>query len=74
MTLVSTQSLTEISAKNLLGVEERPARKADLTSICEPIVYNMWEPRRLTSLWAYMAYYRDSFTFLTFFLVVPVLN
>jgi hypothetical protein len=22
----------------------------------------MWEPRRLTTLWAFMAYYRDSFT------------
>jgi hypothetical protein len=23
----------------------------------------MWEPRRLTTLWAYTAYYRDSFSF-----------
>jgi hypothetical protein len=23
----------------------------------------MWEPRRLTTLWAFMACYRDSFTF-----------
>jgi hypothetical protein len=29
------------------------ARKADnLTAICEPIVYKIWEPRRLTHLWA----------------------
>jgi hypothetical protein len=28
----------------------RPARKAhSLTSICEPIVYTMWEPRHLTA-------------------------
>jgi hypothetical protein len=26
----------------------------------------MWEPRRLTTLWAFMACYRDSFTFFTF--------
>jgi hypothetical protein len=28
-------------------------RKTDnLAAICEPIVYNMWEPRLLTTLWA----------------------
>jgi hypothetical protein len=25
----------------------------------------MWEPRRLTTLWAFTVYYRDSLTFLT---------
>jgi hypothetical protein len=40
------------------GGKGRPARKADsLTAICEP----MWEPRRLTTVWAYTACYRDSF-------------
>jgi hypothetical protein len=28
----------------------------------------MWEPRRLTILWASTAYYRDSFTFTIFIL------
>jgi hypothetical protein len=43
----------------------RPARKADnVTAICEPIVQKMWEPGRLTTLWASTACYRDSFTFL----------
>jgi hypothetical protein len=47
-----------------LGGKGRPVRKADnLTAICEPIVYIMWEPRRLTTLWASMSCYRDSFTF-----------
>jgi hypothetical protein len=42
----------------------RPARKADnLTDICEPNVYKMWQHRRLTTLWASMACYRDSSTF-----------
>jgi hypothetical protein len=42
-------------------------RKADnLTAICEPTVYKMWEPRRSTNLWASTACYRDSFTFLPF--------
>jgi hypothetical protein len=55
--------LTEMSTRNLPGGKGRPARKADLTAICEPIVYKMWEPRRLTTLWASTACYRDSFTF-----------
>jgi hypothetical protein len=53
MALGSTQPLTEISTRNLPGGKGRPARKADnLTAICGPIVYNMWDPRRLTPLWA----------------------
>jgi hypothetical protein len=35
-----------------------------ICAICEPTVQNMWEPPRLTMLWASMAYYRDSFTFI----------
>jgi hypothetical protein len=30
--------------------------------ICEPTVYKMWGPRRLTTVWAFMACYRYSFT------------
>jgi hypothetical protein len=38
MDLGSTQSLTEMSTRNLPGGKGRPARKADnLTAICEPI-------------------------------------
>jgi hypothetical protein len=41
----------------------RPVRKADnLTAICDPIVKKMWEPQRLTTLWASKACHRDSFT------------
>jgi hypothetical protein len=62
MALGSTQPLTEMSTRNLPG---RPACKADnLTAICEPIVQKMWELRRLTTLRASKACYRDSFTFL----------
>jgi hypothetical protein len=40
MALGSTQSLTEMSSRNLPGGKGRPARRADnLTAICEPIVY-----------------------------------
>jgi hypothetical protein len=47
--------------------KEQPARKADnLTDNYEPIVEKMWQPRRLTSLWASTACYRVSFTFLPF--------
>jgi small-conductance mechanosensitive channel len=60
MALRSTQPLTEISTRNLPGGKWRPALKADnLAVICEPIVYKLWEPRRLKTLWASTACYRD---------------
>jgi hypothetical protein len=65
MTLGSTQSLTEMFTRNLPWGKARPARKADnFTAICEPNVYEMWEPRPLTTLWAFTACYRDSFALL----------
>jgi hypothetical protein len=64
MGLGSTQPLTEMSTKNLSGGKGRPACKADnFTAICKPVVYKMWEPRRLTTLWISMASYRDNVTF-----------
>jgi hypothetical protein len=70
MSLESTQSLKEIITRNLPGEGRgRPARKADnLTAICEPIVWIMWESRRLTALWAFTTYYRASLNF------VPLLD
>jgi hypothetical protein len=39
MALGSTQPLTEMSTRNILGGKARPARRADnLTAICKPIV------------------------------------
>jgi hypothetical protein len=35
----------------------------NLIAVYEPIIYKMWEPRRVTTLWVPSAYYRDSFTF-----------
>jgi hypothetical protein len=64
MALGLTQSLTEINTRNLPGGGKvaRPALKADdLVDICELIFNKMWDPRRLISLWAFMACYRDSF-------------
>jgi hypothetical protein len=64
MTLVSTQLLTEMSTRNLPGGKGRLARGADNpTSICELIVQKMWEPRRLTTLWASTACYSYNLTF-----------
>jgi hypothetical protein len=63
MILGSTQPLTEISTRNLPGGKGQPARKADLTIICEPIVYKMSDPRSLTNLCTSTDCYRDSFTF-----------
>jgi hypothetical protein len=63
MALGSTQPLTEMSTRNLAGDKGQPACKAaNLTAICEPTVCKMWEPRRLTTLWASKACYKDSFT------------
>jgi hypothetical protein len=38
MAVGSTQYLAEMSTRNLPGGKERPARKANVTAICEPIV------------------------------------
>jgi hypothetical protein len=63
MALGSIQLLTEMSTRNLPGGKGQPSLKADnLIAICEPIVYKMWEPQRLTTLWAYTACYRDNFS------------
>jgi hypothetical protein len=52
MALESTQPLIEMSTRNILEGKGRPARKAkNLTAIYEPIVYKMWEPQHLTTLW-----------------------
>jgi hypothetical protein len=60
MALGSTQPLTEMSTRNLPGGKGQPVCKAvNLTAICEPITYKKWEPRRLTTLWASTACYRD---------------
>jgi hypothetical protein len=37
VTLGSNQPLTEMRTRNLPGGKEGPARKADLTAMCEPI-------------------------------------
>jgi hypothetical protein len=58
-----TQLLGEINISNLLQRKERPARNANLTAICESIVNKKREPRLLTTLWASMAYYKESFTY-----------
>jgi hypothetical protein len=42
----------------------------NLTAICVPTVWKMWEPRRLTTLWASTACYRDSFIFLPFIIII----
>jgi hypothetical protein len=62
--LGSTQTIAEMSTRNLPGCKGRPALKADkLTPSCESIAYRMCEPRRLTNIWASTACYLDGFTF-----------
>jgi hypothetical protein len=60
-TVALRSTLTEMSTRNLPGGNGRSTREADLSAICEPIVYKVWELRRLTTLWASTACYRDSF-------------
>jgi hypothetical protein len=52
-----------MTTTNLPGGKGGPAREADLTAICDPTVLKMWEPRRLTILWALTACYKDTFTY-----------
>jgi hypothetical protein len=55
------------------GSKARPVCDADnLTAICEPIVYIMWDPQHLATLWASSAYYGDSFTFYLLYVHVEV--
>jgi hypothetical protein len=57
MVLGLTKPITEVSTRNLPGGKARPAHKADnLIAIYEPTVYKMWEPGRLTTLWASTAW------------------
>jgi hypothetical protein len=66
MTLGSTQPLTEMRTRNLPGGKGRPALKADnLNAVYESIVWQIWEPWRLTYLWAPTACCRVSFTLFT---------
>jgi hypothetical protein len=58
MALLSTQTLTEMSTRNLPQGNEQPVRKADnLTAISEPIIYKIREPRPLTTLLAFTAWH-----------------
>jgi hypothetical protein len=55
MALGSIQPLRELSTINVTGGKGRLALKADnLTAICEPIVWKMWESRRLTNLCVFL--------------------
>jgi hypothetical protein len=54
-----------------LASRARPVRKSDVTAICEPIVYKMWDHQQLKTLQAFTAYYKDS---VALFFYVSVLN
>jgi hypothetical protein len=74
MALGSIKPLTEMGTRNLPGVKGRQMRKAEnLTAICEPIFWKMWDPRCVTNKWACMACYRDSFAFILSFIFKTVL-
>jgi hypothetical protein len=62
MGLWSTQPLTEMNTRNFPGCNGLPARLKTSPPSVSRLSSKMWEPRRLTTPWASMASYRDSFT------------
>jgi hypothetical protein len=65
MALGFTQPLKEMGTSKSFWGKARPARKsANLTAICEPTVYTIWDPRHLTTLQDSTAWYKNSFTVL----------
>jgi hypothetical protein len=65
MDMGSTQPLTEATTRNIPGDKGWSTRKADNTyrHVWADRLEKMWEPQRLTTLWAFTACYRDNFTF-----------
>jgi hypothetical protein len=73
LALRSTQPLTLTSTKDFPNCRERPARKREnITAICEPIVWIMWEPQHLITYGAFTAWWRDSFTGFFFFVMSEI--
>jgi hypothetical protein len=55
----------KVSIGNLSGHKDRLARKNNkLAANYDPIVWKMWEPRRLTTLWASTACYKIALPFM----------
>jgi hypothetical protein len=53
-----------MSVRNMPGSKGRMSREGDdLISICEPVVYKIWKPGRLTALLASLACCRCDSTF-----------
>jgi hypothetical protein len=56
--------------EDISGGRARPARKVDkLAALYKPIVWTMWDPRHLASLYASRACYEDSCTYFIIFLL-----
>jgi hypothetical protein len=50
MALQLTHPLTERNTRNFPKDKGQPMPEADLTPICEPIAYKMWEPQYLNPM------------------------
>jgi hypothetical protein len=63
-TRMHARTQTEMSTRNLPGGKGWLMHKAiNLMAISKPIIWKIWEPRRLRILWASTGCYRDDFTF-----------
>jgi hypothetical protein len=65
---VTAQPLTEMSNRSrqimFLGSRARPEHRADdAAAICEPVVWTLWDPQHLTTLWTSTACYGLGVTF-----------
>jgi hypothetical protein len=77
MALGSTQPLTEMSTSNIPGGGGKGVRRVRLTTLSPSVSRlseKMWEPRRLTTPWAFAVCYRDSFTFTSHELIEGLLR
>jgi hypothetical protein len=72
MAVGSTRPLTEMSTRNLPGAKgSRRVRLTTLPPSMSRLYRKMWEPQRLTTLWASTACHRESFMFWPFISVSP---
>jgi hypothetical protein len=75
MAVVSTQTIRKMSTRNLPGDKRQLERKAgNLYVLFEPIIQQMWEPRRPTTPGTSSAYYKENVVFFNCFIYMGSRN